>query len=145
MRPEGPGRNTNQTDIFAMILRCYAEYPVIHRLIVDMGRAVHSEGILSGRMPVSRAFHYSKGPFEQILDGIGYVYDSEDQHADLEDLSFFGYLRVRGFSREAILDVVHQPIRVFRMGRDVVERNIFEHTFESSFRDAAEKLEEMIR
>lgn len=137
-------RNSKDTDSFAMILRCYTDYLAIHRLIVDMGKAIQAEGILSGRTPISRAFHYSKGPFEQILDGIGYVYDSSDHHADLEDLSFFRYLRVRGFSGESILDVVRRPIRIFREGREVVEHNVFDYTYESSFREATEKLEEMV-
>lgn len=138
-------RNSKETDSFAMILRCFTDYTQIHRLILEMGRAVQAEGMLSGKGPISRAFHYSKGPFEQILDGIGYIYDKQDQHADLEELSFFRYLRVRGFSREMILDVVQQPIRVFRIGREVVEKNIFDYTYESSYREAAETLGEMVR
>ena len=130
-------KNSEATDIFSMILRCRSTYRHIHAFVVEAGRALGEQGILISPLLYSHAFHYSKSPFEQILDGLGYVYGKAERHVDAADLSFFAYLLKNGCSREEILQSVHEPIMRFRAG-DGTEReeHLFVATYERSFAEA---------
>lgn len=137
-------RNSEDTDIFAMILRCFTGYKEIHQLIIEMGHALEEANILTGHMPAARVFHYSKGPFEQIRDGIGYIYDKADTHAALDDLSFFGFMNQEGVGADAIVDVVKQPIRLFQTEQGAIEKNIFDYTYECSYRQASDRFASIV-
>ena len=105
---------SKKTDIFAMILRCFMTYGDIHRLIDKNNAALKEEGIITNPVLHSHVFHYSKSPFEQILDGIGYVYKQGDKHIELSELSFLNYLISRGCREEDVLLVIQDPIMRFR-------------------------------
>ena len=135
-------KNSRNTDIFSMILRCTSSYGDIHAFVVDCSRALKEQGIISNSRLYSHVFHYSKSPFEQILDGIGYVYAEQDRHVDVAELSFFSYLISRGLGREEILEAIRRPIMLFRDAEGRVrEENLFEFTYESSFPEACEKFQ----
>ena len=132
--------NSADTDVFSMILRSFLPYSTFHGLIKTINRALKDEGIITNPMLYYHVFHYSKGPFEQILDGIGYVYTREDEHIDLSELSFFAYLLARGCRHDAILESIRQPIMTFEGdGGQAQEHNLFAYTFEDSFEQAFEK------
>jgi hypothetical protein len=133
-------RNTRTADIFAMILRSFAPYEAIHELIGEMCDALAEAGIVSERTPPSRVFHYSKGPFEQILDGIGYVYTTEDRHIPYHDLSFYAFLKAHDIGDERIMAAVHDPIMTFHTPEGSFENNLFDYTIECSFPEALAKL-----
>jgi hypothetical protein len=130
-------KNSQATDIFSMILRCRCSYKHIHAFVVEAGKALSKQGILISPQLYSHVFHYSKSPFEQILDGLGYVYTKEEQHVEAADLSFFAYLLKKGCSREEILEAVREPIMSFR-AEDGTQReeHLFIATYERSFAEA---------
>lgn len=128
---------SDDTDIFSMILRCFLPYSEIHRLIDEISLALKDEAILSDTALYSHVFHYSKGPFEQILDGIGTIYEDGDRHVPLSDLSFLDYLLRQGCDEADILRALREPILHFLgdQGRRE-EDNLFDRTFENSFAEA---------
>ena len=133
-------KNSADTDIFSMILRSFLPYKEFHALINDINGALKAEGIITNPTLYYHVFHYSKGPFEQILDGMGYIYANGEKHIDISDLSFYTYLLSKGCSREDIMSSIHHPIMSFRTAEGVIaEKNLYDYTFEDSFDDAFKK------
>jgi len=129
-------RNTISTDIAVMIFRTSLDYRHIHTLIAAIGSELQAAGLLRKDMPLSRIFHYSKSPFEQILDASGYLYREDASPEAPESCSFFQYLtRERGFSRKEVLGALNQPIMQFPQGED----DILSRTQDDTFPDAADK------
>ena len=133
-------KNDENTDIFSMILRTNRPYKDIHRLFQTIGQVFKEENILTNPVMYSHVLHYSHGPFEQILDEIGYVYTPDSDHIDLEEISFFRYLVDKGCRPEDILNAVRRPIMPFRTDEDTtVEKNLFNFTYENSYEEACGK------
>lgn len=135
-------KNSVDTDIAVMILRTSLNYTEIHELVSLVGEELQKAGVLRRDMPLSRAFHYSKGPFEQLLDAGGYVFDSSHAPVPLSTSSFFRFLQQNyRFSDSEILGALNQPIMRFCLGeRRYVEDEIFAYTQDDSFDEAALKL-----
>ncbi len=128
-------RNTISTDIAVMIFRTSLDYRHIHSLVAAIGTELQNAELLRKDMPLSRIFHYSKSPFEQILDAAGYLYREDSSPEAPESCSFFQYLtRERGFSRKEVLGALNQPIMHFQEGED----DILTHTQDSTFPGAAD-------
>ncbi|HUV07460.1 MAG TPA: hypothetical protein VMX75_07005 [Spirochaetia bacterium] len=143
-------KNSWKTDVFSMIIRSFLPYVEFHRLIDSINGALKREGIITNPTLYSHVFHYSKGPFEQILDGIGYIYTSGDRHIDISQLSFFSYLLSRGCSKEEIMQSILNPITrirtVSRPNRDarIEERHLFSYTLDNSFDEAYRKFQSRV-
>ncbi|MBA7715321.1 hypothetical protein ES703_124362 [subsurface metagenome] len=134
-----------ETNIFVMILRSFLSYRENQSLMDLIYSALESAEIVTDRMPLSYILHYSKGPFEQILDGIGYVYTQGKEHVPYSDLSFFAFLSQKGLSEADILHAFENPIMHFSTASGPVERNLFDYTREDSFETAYRKFESRIR
>jgi hypothetical protein len=132
-------KNNNKTDIAVMIFRTCLNYALVHNVIDEMGRALIKDGILDPRKPLSRMFHYSKGPFGQIRDAIGYLYRTGDQHVPLEEINFCSYLRKQEITLRQIVGCVRNPIGEFA-NNGHHEESIFEYTKDNAFNEAYEKL-----
>jgi hypothetical protein len=138
-------KNSTRTDVFSMILRSFLPYEKFHKLINSINGALEVEGIITNPVLYSHVFHYSKGPFEQILDGKGYIYTKEDQHIDLSELSFFSYLISNGCKREDILKAIDNPILRFTVnGGKTEEHNLFVYTYNDSYEEALLKFRSRI-
>lgn len=136
-------KNTRSTDIAVMLFRC-TNYAYFEQLVHLMHDALVENGILGEKVPASRAFHYSKGPFEQLLDAIDYLYVSGSKPVPLEDLSFVRYAAARGFSLEDLLGVVRNPIGMFgNAGGELTEDNIFVRTMDETYGEAIDMLEHL--
>ncbi len=133
-------RDNQKTDVFTMILRSFAPYARVHALIDRMCAALEAAGIIAVRRPPSRVFHASTGPFMQILDGTGWVYDASGEPAAVGELSFGAYLLGRDVALATIEGALREPIMRFRTPEGVVERHLFDHTFECSFAEALQRL-----
>lgn len=134
-------KNNNQTDIAVMIFRTALSYDSIHELIGEMGKALINEEILNPGKPLSRIFHYSKGPFGQIRDAIGYLYTRDARHVSLKKIAFSQYLISRGISMHQVLGALKNPLMRFSdQNGKIVESDIFSYTVDDSYRDAYEKL-----
>jgi hypothetical protein len=136
-------KNTRSTDIAVMLFRC-TDYDFFEKLVDLMHDALVEKGILGATVPASRAFHYSKGPFEQLLDAIDYLYVSGSKPVPLEDLSFVRYAATRGFSLEDLLGVVRNPIGMFDDAHgELTEDNIFIRTMDDTYAESIDKLEHL--
>ena len=130
-------KNSSKTDVFSMILRSFLPYEEFHELINSINGALEDEGIITNPGLYSHVFHYSKGPFEQILDGKGYIYTKEDKHIDLSELSFFSYLISSSCEKEEILSAIDNPILRFTVdGGKTEEHNLFVYTYNNSYEEA---------
>lgn len=133
-------KNNYSTDIAVMIIRTTLERDRFLAMTQQMEYALIERGIMDRDKPPSRYFHYSKGPFEQILDGMGYLYTPEGSHLPLENISFAAALLENGFTREEIIGVMKYPIMGFEEGNVSLEDNIFVKTQHKSYREAMEIL-----
>jgi len=97
------------------------------------------EGALSPKRPLARTFHYSSGPFEQILDGIGYLYDPSGNHLPLSQISFYRFLLDHGVSEGDIHFALRNPIMRFMKRGKSVEENLFHYTANDTYYEALQK------
>ncbi len=133
-------KNSRSTDIAVMIFRTRTSYAYFGDLVERMRQNLIAEGLISAHLHAGRAFHYSKSPFEQILDGLGYLYDRESSPVPLDQVSFCRFLREHGISQAEILGSVRNPIGLFESAAgDLVEENLFTHTFHDSYATALAK------
>ncbi|ADK79625.1 hypothetical protein [Sediminispirochaeta smaragdinae] len=134
-------KNIEGTDIAVMIFRTELSAAEFHALITDLVTNLRKEGLVDVKRPFSRVFHYSNGPFEQIRDGLGFLYDKNGNHLPLEKLRFYDYLQKKGLDREHILKTLAYPIFVFNGERAPYhEETIYEASFSQSYAQAYQTL-----
>lgn len=134
-------KNSNVTDIAVMVFRSSLTWAQIHKMIDDMGEALIKKEIMDPLKPASRFFHFSKGPFGQILDGIGYLYERGDKPVPLRDISFARYLMDRGITEEQVRQVLRNPLFLLDRGDgDLQEENIIDATVTESYQGGYEEL-----
>jgi hypothetical protein len=139
-------KNSRKTDFAVMIFRSLLSRDEFHAMVEEMREVLVAEKIIAADRPLARTFHYSSGPFEQIMDGIGYLFEKNGRHLPLESISFFAYLLENGVSRRSILRAVRNPIMRFRTpSGNVFEGNLFAYTFDESFAGALEKFRQRTR
>lgn len=132
-------KNSLDTDIAVMIFRTRLNYDSFGLMISEMKESLINSNLLKRSTHPSRIFHYSKGPFEQILDGIGYLYTSDNFHVPLEELSYSRYLKERGVFLKEILGVLKNPILLCDVGNKVEEVNFMNYTYHDSYTEAYQK------
>lgn len=134
-------KNSRSTDIAVMLFRCRIDYTDFHALVDAMHEALVEVGTLAANAAPSRAFHYSKGPFEQLLDAVDYLYRKDGQPVPLEELSFVRYAESRGFTLADVMGVVRHPIGMFAdADGGLQEENIFVRTADDTYAEALDKL-----
>ena len=133
-------KNNYSTDIAVMILRSSLLKDDFKKMIIKMERALIEKGVMDKDKPPSRYFHYSKGPFEQILDGLGYLYNPEGEHLSVENVSFTKKLLNSGFTIDQIRGVINNPIMYFEENEKIVEDNVFIRTRSKNFDEALDVL-----
>ena len=108
-------KNDSRTDIAVMVFRAALDWESFREVVKAMGDHLAEAGIISPGMPPSRAFHHSHSPWEQLLDGIEFLWgvDVSDGGAE-DDISFGAYMMERGWSREQLKDVIRHPLVGFR-------------------------------
>ena len=127
-------KNNEKTDIAVMIFRTVLWGRDFYNVILKMTEVLLDEGILRSESQFSHVFHYSKGPFEQILDAIGFLYDSGGNHLPLQSIRFFNYLLDKGLTVDEIHHFIKQPLLQFRnMNGIIEEKSIFHVTKDLSY------------
>jgi hypothetical protein len=107
------------------------------------GRLV-GEGVISEKFATGRGFHYSKSPFEQLLDARGYLLGTDGTPVPLQETSFGKYLLDHGIPFTVIQGILDHPVGWFLDGDgSTVEDSIFSATYQMSFSDALEVLTTM--
>jgi hypothetical protein len=129
-------KNNNRTDIAVMIFRTDFHYETIHRMVDDMADALIDSGTLHPGKALSRVFHYSKGPFDQIRDAIGYLYTQSGRHEPLKRIAFARFLTNRGIKMHQILGLIRNPLCTFAAGGGTEEADIFTYTSDNTFEGA---------
>ncbi len=138
-------KNSRRTDFAVMIFRSLLSREEFHALVEEMREMLVSEKIITSDRPLARTFHYSSGPFEQILDGIGYLFANNGVHLPLPSISFFAYLLENGFYQGSILQALKNPIMRFRQpDGGSVEENLFHYTYNETFAGALAKFESRV-
>ena len=127
-------KNSRSTDIAVMVFRMRTSYEYFGSLVERMRLNLIEEGLISALQPAGRAFHYSKSPFEQILDGMGYLYARDATPVPLDQVSFCSYLLEQGVPMSCILGAVNNPIGLFETDDgNLVEDSLFSYTFHDSY------------
>ena len=124
-------KNTFSTNIAVMIFRISSDWDEFQKIVDGTAEHLKEAGILSENTSLSRAFHYSKSPWEQMLDGTDYLWGVDVSDGGVEDdISFGAFLMNRGWSRERIRETIRNPLVLYRNGNGsfITEKNIFEAT-----------------
>ena len=137
-------KNNAHTDIAVMIFRSTLEDGDFHQMIHRMAEELRKQGILGSNRSVGRAFHYSKGPFGQLLDARGYLYDQRGDHIPESELQFCRYLEKRGITSREITGALDNPIMVFRTEEGRIEECLFPYTIDNTFEQAYRKISSCI-
>ncbi|MBN1411073.1 MAG: hypothetical protein JW969_09525 [Spirochaetales bacterium] len=133
-------KNYKQADIAVMIFRSNLEYNDFHILVEKMTGALIQSRVLARNAPFSRVFHYSKGPFEQVLDAIGYLYHPDGSHISLKEINYCSYLMQRGIDINQIFSAIRHPIMLFKTDDNkILEDNLICYTYNDSFEEAYKK------
>ena len=134
-------KNNTNTDIAVMLFRSQMNYVDFYGMITKMEIALKNEGILGDKVPVSRAFHYSKGPFEQLLDASGYLYNSDGSRIPVSENSFYRFLLSRGFTDIQVKMTIKHPIFRFEIAPGFeLEDDIKTYTSGDNYEEAYSKL-----
>ncbi len=134
-------KNNSKTDIAVMIFRTVFWGRDFYNVILNMTKILLEEGILQSESQFSHVFHYSKGPFEQILDAVGFLYDTTGNHLPLQNIRFYNFLLEKGLTQKAINHFIRQPLFQFRNDKGNIEENsIFQKTKDLSYDESWEIL-----
>ena len=130
-------KNNVNTDIAVMIFRVCREIENVHFMIDAIEKRLKEKGIVNILSPSSRIFHYSKGPFEELLDSSGFLYDRESKNVPLDEVTFGRFLVENGITLEQIWGTIRHPIMYFRESEHkFVENDIYSYTRDLSYADA---------
>ncbi|MDC7228279.1 MAG: hypothetical protein PQJ61_16070 [Spirochaetales bacterium] len=133
-------KNDINTDIAVMIFRCCRKDEDIHYMIDAIEAQLKSRGIVNVMNPSSRIFHYSKGPFEELLDCSGFLYNSDLKNIPLSEVTFGRYLLENGVEIEQIEGALYHPIMYFKPDNgSFVENDIYSYTKDLSYAEALER------
>ncbi len=102
-------KNNQGTDIAVMAFRTALNNTNLEQLFRSMHDALIKVGIVRSRYDMSRAFHYSKGPLEQILDGIAYLHTQDRRRIGLNDFTCARYLMDQGVDAAFICGILMNP------------------------------------
>ncbi|AEJ62478.1 hypothetical protein Spith_2223 [Spirochaeta thermophila DSM 6578] len=134
-------KNTRNTDIAVMLFRTSYTYDQLALLFKKVQERLQGAGLLKQGMPLSRVIHFSKSPFEQILDAQGYLYAEKDRPVPLEEISFARYLLRHGFEEKEIRGLISYPLVQYEEGGRLCEGNVFTLSHGGSYRQALDVCE----
>jgi len=123
-------KHNDGTDVAAMVFRTELSYDEFKSAVGQIRQNLVREGLLDPDKPEHRVFHWSRGPFEQLLDAQGYVYNVRDEAVDLDELAFGRYLLARGESEQSIRTALYDP---FASGRNLYSATLYA-TFDDAYR-----------
>jgi len=126
------------SDVAAMVFRTDLSYDEFRPAVEQIRASLVREGLLDPDKPEHRVFHWSRGPFEQLLDAQGYVYNVRDEPVSLGDLAFGRYLLSRGETEESILAALSDP---FAGGKNLFTNTLFD-TFDQAYARFCEQRQE---
>ncbi|MDR1932739.1 MAG: hypothetical protein LBQ57_07965 [Spirochaetales bacterium] len=128
-------------NIAVMIFRTSMNYAGFTQVVRLMEKALLDARVLLPERPTEHIFHYSKGPFEQVSDGMGYLYTPDAVHIPLADLPFSRFLASRGLDFSILRGLLLHPVVQYeRADGTLREENIYVYTRGASYEEAWEKV-----
>jgi len=103
-------KNSKATDIALMIFRTKLPYAELKSIIQGMQDALRGIGIINAQYDAARAFHYSKGPFEQLMDATAYLFPASQKTIRMSDCTFGLWLEAHGVAPDLICSYLRNPI-----------------------------------
>ena len=91
-----------------------------------------------------RIFHFSHGPFEQILDAQDVLYKNNEESSSLEEYTFTQYLLNRGVRLKDIRHMLKNPIIGIKEDNKVIEESLYIYTRNMSFDRSYELLQNVV-
>lgn len=138
-------KNNRKTDIAVMIFRTSLDGNNFFKMIKVLGKALVEEGVLDISKPMSHAFHYSKGPFEQILDAVGYLYNPDGRHVPYRKICFYNYLFNHNVTNSEIMGIIRHPVMKFSTIMEIIlEDDIYSFTTGDSYEEALSKFRSIV-
>lgn len=133
-------KNSRGTDIAVMMFRTSLGYGALRDLVLRMHKALCDAGILNPQYDAARAFHYSKSPFEQLLDGLIYLGADERLNLGLKDMTFMRFLMSKQADLHKVVQVLMNPIvHVKNDDGTLVEEHFLQTTQFASYESAYER------
>ena len=83
-----------------------------------------------------RFFQYSNGPFEQLHDGIDFLYDESGNHIALENMTFAHYLRLHNVDTNELEASLRNPIGLFDVNNTWEEHSLYSMTYHMNYQQA---------
>ena len=135
-------KNNRGTDIAVMVFRTLGKNVDISFMVDAIDEKLESKGIVNVFSPASRVFHYSKGPFEELLDASGFLYSADLKNIPLTETAFGKFLTTKGVELPAMEGAIRNPIMYFRTENGGFEESdLFTCTKGFSYPDALAKLQ----
>lgn len=135
-------KNNINTDIAVMIFRVLKKTDDVNFIINAVEDKLREKGIINVLSPASRVFHYSKGPFEELLDSSGFLYDQQLKNISVDQVSFGRFLVKNGVSLDQMKGVLYNPILYFKESEHkYVESDIFSYTKGCSYEEALKRFQ----
>ncbi|MDX9801231.1 MAG: hypothetical protein RBT69_07840 [Spirochaetia bacterium] len=128
-------KNNYLTDIAVMLFRVYFPWKEITAMISDMEMTLRENNIIAENKPAARIFHCTKSPFEQVQDGIEYLYNAGNKNTAA--ISFLAYAEKNGISIKIILNYIKNPIVTALFPEGLREDTIYEFTKGMTYSQAA--------
>ena len=152
-------KNDSRTDIAVMVFRVSLSWQGFRRVLNAMNRHLAEAGLMSPDTPPGRVFHHSRSPWEQLMDGIDFLWgvDVSDGGAE-DDISFGSYMMNCGFSRDMLRSVISRPLLEFPANAfasddqapgipgvrpEIREGNIFEMSAGMTYAEAGDLLQRL--
>jgi len=134
-------KNHEDTDMAVMILRTDLPPESVHKLMMEMVDSLKAQGLLHRGEAFTRVFHFSRSPFEQILDGVGFIYNPDGSHIDLQSINFYTFLLKRGLTSAEIEKIIQYPIFCFQNEEEgYFEKTIYTASYGMGYDEAYDKL-----
>ncbi|TVR67675.1 MAG: hypothetical protein EA427_12965 [Spirochaetaceae bacterium] len=109
-------KNNAGTDIAVMAFRTREGYPHFFHLAHQMRSTLVERGLLRQGVPIARAVHISRSPFEQLIDTRDYLIRQDGSPATPADSSFGRYLLDRAVPLAVVQGFMDHPICEFDFG-----------------------------
>ena len=133
--------NSPESDIAVMLFRVSFTWKNFSEMIKEMERCLEEEGFVDRRKPAARVFHYTKSPFEQIIDSQEYLLT---ESISPDNISFLAYLKDKNISPETALNILENPVVKAKTGNSIEENSIFEFTRGMNYPEAAGFMKNLI-
>lgn len=85
-----------------------------------------------------RIFHYSHGPFEQILDARDFLYDTQGNNIPLDQYTFTNYLENKNISTSTLQELIRNPIITIKEKNSVTEDSLYVYSRNMSYKKASD-------